>query len=143
MPSFNCCMFQSVGSPPPGGRAHGNGCGRQPLLGEAACRRLAGATDRAQFGWGRGGIAGSYDRRGICCLRPGEIHPVRGGGRAGRGNGGTVRHCSCLGTLGAKGAIIGGAFVVCALEKSTPLGVGGGLAGAMAAPSAIAPALGH
>ena len=42
-----------------------------------------------------------------------------------------------------QGVIIGGAFVVCALEKSTPLGVGGGLAGAMAAPSATAPALGH
>ena len=40
-----------------------------------------------------------------------------------------------------QGVIIGGAFVVCALEKSTPLGVGGGLAGAMAAPSATAPAL--
>lgn len=24
-------MLQSVGSPPPGGRAHGYGCGRQPL----------------------------------------------------------------------------------------------------------------
>ena len=40
-----------------------------------------------------------------------EIHPVRGGGWAGRGNGGSVRHCSCLGTLGTKGAIIGGAFL--------------------------------
>ena len=44
---------------------------------------------------------------------------------------------------GLQGAIIGVAFVVCALMKSTPLGVGGGLAGAMAAASAIAPALGH
>ena len=38
-----------------------------------------------------------------------------------------------------QGAIIGRAFV----EYRHPLGVGGGLAGAMAAPSAIAPALGH
>ena len=145
-----------------------------------------------------------------------EIHPVRGGGRAGGGDGGSVRHRSRLGvpeqggglqraindrafivctqsvgspppwgegardgcgrqplaergTAGGacavgpaatrpargcrlrpiwvgqrgdlQGAIIGGVFVVCALEKSTPLGVGGGLAGAMAAPSATAPAL--
>ena len=71
------------------------------LDGKAAFRRparLAGATDCAQFGWGRGGL---------------------------------------------QGAIIGGAFVVCAMMKSTPLGVGGGLAGATAAASAIAPALGH
>ena len=84
------------------------------LDGIAAFRRparLAGATDCAQFGWGRGGIAGSYNRRSICCMRHDEIHPVRGGGWAGRGNGGSVRHCSCLGTLGTKGAIIGGAFL--------------------------------
>ena len=38
-----------------------------------------------------------------------------------------------------QGAIIGRAFV----DNRHPLGVGVGLAGAMAAPSAIAPALGH
>ena len=79
-------------------------------------------------------------------MRHDEIHPFRGGGWAGRGIGGTVRHCSCLGTPehegDLQGAIIGGAFVVCVMMKSTPLGVGGGLAGALAAPSAIAPALG-
>ena len=53
--------------------------------------------------------------------------PLGVGGGLGRGNGGSVRHCSCLGTLGVKEAIIGGAFVVCAMMKSTPLGVGGGL----------------
>ena len=43
-------------------------------------------------------VYASYNRRGICRLRPIEIHPFRGGGRAGRGIGGFVRHCSCLGT---------------------------------------------
>ena len=54
----------------------------------------AGGSPCAQYGWGRGGFAGNYNRQGICRIPP-------------------------------------------------PLGVGGGLAGAMAAPSAIAPALGH
>ena len=45
-----------VGARPLWGRAHRDGCRRQPLLGVAACRRLAGATDCAQFGWGRGGV---------------------------------------------------------------------------------------
>ena len=101
-------MPQSVGSPPPLGEGARDGCGRQPLRGGKGgrlCRGTrpchpAGATDCAQYGWGRGGLSANYLSVGFllsdssCCLPP-------------------------------------------------PLGVGGGLAGAMAVPSAIAPALGH
>ena len=82
------------------------------------------------MGGAEGGFAGSYNRRGICCLRPRKIHPFRGGGRAGGGDGGSVRHRSRLGTPeqggGLQGgAIIGGAFVVCANHLGAhPLGGG-------------------
>ena len=76
---------------------------------------LQGLPTAPIMGGAEGGFAGGYKRQGICCMRPIEIHPFRGGGRAGRGNGGTDRHCSCLGTPEQEGrlqgAIIGGSFV--------------------------------
>ena len=79
---------------------------------------------------------------------------MRGGGRAGRGNGGTVRHCSCLGISeqggGGGGAISSRAFVVCAnLSGARPLwgrahgmGAGGSPCGvARAGGFAVGPAL--
>lgn len=65
---------------------------------------------------------------------------MRGGGRAGRGNGGTVRHCSCLGTPeqegSLQGAIIGGAFVECSHFgwEPTPWGEGARVMGAGGSP---------
>ena len=49
-----------VGARPHWGRAHGMGAGGSPRQtgrksGFSRPARLAGATDRAQFGWGRGG----------------------------------------------------------------------------------------
>ena len=44
---------------------------------------------------------------------------------------------------GAEGGFAGGYILQGICRIPPPLGVGGGLAGAMAAPSAIAPALGH
>ena len=97
----------------------------------------------APKGGAEGGFAGSYNRRGICCLRPKEIHPFRGGGRAGRGNGGTVRHCSCLGIPeqggGLQGAIICGAFVECSHFgwEPTPWGEGARVWVRAAAPAGL------
>ena len=131
-----------VGARPHWGRAHGMGAGGSPCQTGRKKRRLrrpprlAGATDRAQFGWGRGGHASKFSicapdlrgRRGLKTARR-QIMPsallMRG-------------RCSRHGSRINKA--LGHRFL---LIISTPLGVGGGLAGAMAAPSAVAPALGH
>ena len=130
--AFVICT-QSVGSPPPGGRAHGMGAGGSP------CRsgRISGVSPSDQGCRGyrlrpiwvgqRGDLQGAINGRTFVVCSPIEIHPVRGGGRAGRGNGGTVRHCSCLGHPeqggGGGGAISSRAFVVCAnLLGARPLG---------------------
>ena len=137
--------------------AGGSPCGVARAGGFAGGPALAtpqGLPTAPNMGGAEGGFAGSYNRRGICRMRPIEIHPVRGGGRAGRGNGGTVRHCSCLGHPeqggGLQGAIIGGAFVVCTQSAGSPppggrahgMGAGGSPCGvARAGGFAVGPAL--
>ena len=129
-------MRQPFGSPPPGGRAHGYGCGRQPLAerGTAGGACAVGpAVTRPARGYRLRPIW--VGQRGICrgLLSAGHLlitATPRGGGRAGGGDGGSVRHRSRLGTPeqggGLQGgAIIGGAFVVCANHLGAhPLGGG-------------------
>ena len=73
-----------TGSPPPGGRAHGYGCGRQPLRSGRAGGFAVGPAlaipqglPTAPKGGAEGGFVGGYDWRCICCLRPIEIQPFR------------------------------------------------------------------
>ena len=127
-----------LGARPLGGRAHGMGAGGSPLQ----AGRISGDSPPDLPGGGyrprpiwvgqRGAWQGAIIGWAFVVCSPREIHPVRGGGRAGRGNGGTVRHCSCLGTPeqggGLQGAIIGWAFVVCSPREIHPVR-GGGRAG--------------
>ena len=46
----------------------------------------------------RGDLQGAINGRAFVFCSPIEIHPFRGGGRAGGGDGGSVRHRSRLGT---------------------------------------------
>ena len=78
----------------------------------------------------RGDLQGAIDGGAFVVCSSIEIHPVRGGGRAGGGDGGTVRHRSRLGApeqgRGLQGAIDGGAFVECSHFgwEPTPWGEG-------------------
>ena len=135
--AFVVCT-QSVGSPPPLGEGARDGCGRQPLRGGKGgrlCRGTrpchpAGATDCAQYGWGRGGFAGGYNRQGICYMQPYRNPPREGWGVGWQGQ---WRHRPPLllpwnsrAGRGLAGAIIGGAFVLCSHFgwEPTPWGEG-------------------
>ena len=91
----------------------------------------------------RGDLQGAINGRAFVVCSPIEIHPFRGGGRAGGGDGGTVRHRSRLGTPeqggGLQGAIIGGAFVVCSHFgwEPTPWGEGARVWVRAAAPAGL------
>ena len=113
--------------------AGGSPCGVARAGGFAVGPALAtpqGLPTAPNMGGAEGDLQGAIDGRAFVICSPIEIHPVRGGGRAGRGNGGTVRHCSCLGHPeqggGLQGAIIGGAFVLCSHFgwEPTPWGEG-------------------
>ena len=91
----------------------------------------------------RGAWQGAIIGGAFVVCSPREIHPFRGGGRAGRGNGGTVRHCSCLGIPeqggGLQGSIIGWAFVECSHFgwEPTPWGEGARVWVRAAAPAGL------
>ena len=91
----------------------------------------------------RGDLQGAINGRAFVVCSPIEIHPFRGGGRAGGGDGGSVRHRSRLGTpeQGGRwqGAINGRAFVVCPnLLGAHPLGGGRTGMGAGGSPCGVA-----
>ena len=81
--------------------AGGSPCGVARAGGFAVGPALAtpqGLPTAPNMGGAEGGLQGVINGGAFVVGSLREIHPFRGGGRAGRGNGGTVRHCSCLGT---------------------------------------------
>ena len=126
--------------------AGGSPCGVARAGGFAVGPALAtpqGLPTAPNMGGAEGELQGAIIGGAFVICSPIEIHLVRGGGRAGRGDGGIVRHCSCLGHPeqggGGGGAISSRAFVECCHFgwEPTPWGEGAWVWVRAAAPAGL------